>query len=245
MQGGRGGAISPAVTVAEQLPLDLHTAPALRREDLVVSPSNADTVARARAWRTWTGAALALVGPAGVGKSHLAGVWADEAAAARLAADTPTAGFPPPGTAVLVEDADRGAHDATLFHLIDRAGRGEGALLLTARSAPAAWACALPDLRSRLNALAVARLEEPDDALFEALLRKFFRERQARPSPELLRWLGRRVERSAQAAREVVARLDAASAHGRIGLGLARAVLGEAADDAQGPAPAGGDAQRD
>ena len=215
------------------------------RRDLVVGPSNADTVARVTGWRAWPGGALALVGPSGVGKSHLAGVWAGEAGAVRLASDTPTADFPPPGAAVLVEDADRGAADATLFHLIDRAGRGEGALLMTARTAPAAWACALPDLRSRLNALAVARLDEPDDALFEALLRKFFRERQARPSPELLRWLGRRVDRSALAARQVVARLDAASAHGRIGLGLARAVLGEAADDPQGPSPGDGDAHRD
>jgi chromosomal replication initiation ATPase DnaA len=167
----------------------------------------------------------------GVGKSHLAGVWAGETAAVRLAADTPTAGFPPRGIAVLVEDADRGAADATLFHLIERAQRGEGALLLTGRAAPSGWPCALPDLRSRLNALAVAELAQPDDALFVALLRKFFRERSARPSPELLRWLARRVERSAEAAREVVARLDEASAHGRIGLALARAVLGE------GPGP--------
>ena len=228
MQAAAGGAISRPVSTAAQLPLDLRSDPALGRTDLVVSPSNAETVARVEGWRTWPGAALVLVGPTGVGKSHLAGVWADEASAVRLARDTPSAEFPASGVSVLLEDADRGVADATLFHLVNRALRGEGALLMTARTAPATWPCALPDLRSRLNALGVAPLDEPDDALFEALLRKFFRERSARPSPELLRWLQRRVERSAAAARDVVARLDAASAHGRIGLALARGVLGEA-----------------
>ena len=194
----------------------------------MVGPANAEAVARVEGWRGWTTGALALVGPVGVGKSHLAAIWAAEAGAVRLAPDTPTAAFPPPAVPVLVEDADRGAADATLLHLADRARRGEGALLLTARTAPATWPCDLPDLRSRLNALATAELAEPDDALFEALLRKFFRESQARPSAKLLRWLTRRVERSAQAARAVVVQLDEASGHhGRIGLKLARSVLGE------------------
>ncbi len=216
-----------------QLPLDLKSPPSLRRADLVVGAANAEAVARVEGWRGWPGAALVLTGPAGVGKSHLASVWAEEAGAVRLRPDLPSAGFPPPGGPALVEDADRGARDDTLFHLIDRAGRGEGAVLMTARAPPAAWPCSLPDLRSRLNALAVAAVGEPDEAQFEALLRKLFRERQARPSPDLLRWLARRTERSAAAAREVVARLDDASVHGRIGLGLARAVLGaEAGEDA-------------
>lgn len=215
------------MTPSPQLHLDLRSAPAFSAAEFVTGPSNAGAVARVEGWRGWPGCALVLAGPPGVGKSHLAAVWAGEARAVRLDADTPSARFPEPGRAALVEDADRGADDHTLFHLINRALRGEGALLLTARTLPASWPAALPDLRSRLNALAVEELAEPDDALFEALLVRFFRERSVRPSAELLRYLGRRVERSAAAARAVVERLDAASAHGRIGLGLARAVLGD------------------
>lgn len=234
MQAGRGGAISRPVNAVAQLPLDLRSAPALGRADLVVGAANEDAVRRLQAWAEWPGSALTLVGPPGVGKSHMAGVWAAETGARVLRGDTPSADFPPPGSKVLLEDADRGADDATLFHLIDRARRGDGALLLTGRRAPADWPCALPDLRSRLNALAVAQAGEPDDALLEALLRKFFRERSALPSPELLRWLSRRTDRSAAAAREVVERLDRASGHGRIGLALARAVLGEPSDGPDG-----------
>lgn len=232
MQAAADGAIPPDVTAAPaQLRLDLRSPPDLDRAAFVTGPSNAEAVRRLDAWSRWPGGALAVVGPAGVGKTHLAAVWAAETGAAPLAADTPSTRFPEPGRPVLVEDADRGADDQTLFHLVNRAIRGEGPLLLTGRTPPAAWPAALPDLRSRLNALAVAEVAEPDEALFEALLLKLFRERSARPSRELVRYLSHRVERSAQAAREMVARLDAAAEDGRIGLSLARRVLGDEQPD--------------
>ena len=242
MQAAAARAISPTVSTAPaQLRLDLRSRPALDRAAFVTGPSNTEAVRRVDAWRDWPAAALALTGAPGVGKTHLAAIWAAEAGAAPLAADTPSARFPEPGRAVLVEDADRGADDATLFHLINRASRGEGALLLTGRSPPATWPAALPDLRSRLNALATAGIAEPDDALFEALLLKLFRERSARPSRKLLRYLGLRVERSGQAARETVARLDGAADGGRIGLRIARRVLGDDQPDLLAHAPGSDD----
>jgi chromosomal replication initiation ATPase DnaA len=104
---------------------------------------------------------------------------------------------------------DRGVSEEALFHLINLAPLG-GGLLLTARAKPIAWAAALPDLRSRLNALYVAEIEEPDDEVLSGVLRKFFQERNIRPSPDLYPYLLRRMERSAVSAREIVQRLDEA-----------------------------------
>ncbi len=89
------------------------------------------------------------------------------------------------------------------------------------------WPATLPDLRSRLNALAVAEIGEPDDGMLTELLVRFFRARAARPSPELLRYLVFRMDRSAASAAEIVERLHAASGGGRIGLSLARRLLGD------------------
>jgi chromosomal replication initiation ATPase DnaA len=72
----------------------------------------------------------------------------------------------------------------------------------------------------------------PDDALIGALLVKLFADRQLRPSAEVIPYLVARMERSFDAARALVAALDArALAEGRaVSIALARAVMGEAQD---------------
>jgi chromosomal replication initiation ATPase DnaA len=81
---------------------------------------------------------------------------------------------------------------------------------MTARTPPIAWTVTLPDLRSRLNALLVAEIEEPDDEVLEGLLRRFFKARNIRPGEDVYAYLLRRIERSAVTAREVVRQLDEA-----------------------------------
>lgn len=191
--------------------------------------SDADVEAVARV-DGHTAGALALVGPAGSGKTHLARAWAQARAARELGADAALVGALEEPGAVLVDAADApGASDALLFALINRAAQPGCALLLTGHEPPAAWPARLPDLRSRLNALPVAELTAPDEAALAGLLTLFFRDRGVAPSPELTAYLVRRIERSAAAAREVVRRLDdAGHATGRpVGRGLAREVLGE------------------
>ncbi len=102
-------------------------------------------------------------------------------------------------------------------------------MLLTARSTPREWPARLPDLRSRLNALPVAELQEPDDTVLGAMLDKFFQQRNIKPGEELLAYLVRRIERSAQSAQAVVARLDEAAdaSHRGVSRSLARLVLGD------------------
>lgn len=206
-----------------QFSLDLARAPVFTRAAFVTSAANAAAVAQVDRWRSWPGGMLALVGPEGGGKTHLGRVWAEEAGAAVLGADDTA----PDSGPMLLEDADR-AGDERLFHLINRGG----GLLLTSRLRPAAWPCALPDLRSRLNALTVAEIGEPDDALLIAVLEALFRERLIRAAPDLYEYLLRRMDRSVAAARALVARLDAAAAEqGRpVNRLLAREVLEETAD---------------
>ena len=95
-----------------------------------------------------------------------------------------------------------------------RGGQEEqGWALLTARDVRA---FTLPDLATRLAALPGARIEPPDDALFEAVLAKHFSDRGIRPGEGVLRWLVQRLERSYLAAAEAVERLDASAlAEGR------------------------------
>ncbi|WP_174299405.1 chromosomal replication initiator DnaA [Caulobacter sp. S45] len=212
--------------MSAQLRLSLERAPDHARAAFVVSDSNALAVQTLDSWPDWRGGALTLVGPLGSGKTHLAAIWAERVGAAAFPVDgVDMVGEGP----VLVEDAEGRLPDETLFHLLNVSARPGGGLLLTSRVAPSLWPVRLPDLRSRLNALPTARIEEPDDTVLGAMLDKFFFERNIRPSAELLAYLVRRIERSAQSAQSVVARLDeAADATGRrVSRSLARLMLGE------------------
>lgn len=191
------------------------------------SPVNRQALAAVEAWPNWPNATLALVGPEGSGKSHLAALWLARSEGGVWAGQP----FETLGGPLLVEDADR-LDGETLFHLINLAPR-LGGLLLTARERPLSWSAALPDLRSRLNALTVAELAEPDDAVLAAMLENLFEARGIRPAADVYPYLLRRMERSAAAARAVVHALDEASATDRreVNRALARELLEPATGD--------------
>ncbi len=217
---------SPTAGARIQLRLALRRQPSFERARFIVTDGNREAVAAVDSWPNWPGGRLALVGPEGAGKSHLGRAWAKQTGAFVAGAATLDLARLPVG-AILLEDVDRGVADDDLFHLINRADAG-GSLLLTARTAPRLWPAALPDLRSRLNALFAVEIGPSDDVLLEALLLRFFRDRHIRPDADLVSYLLRRMERSATAAQALVARLDeAADAQGRpITRALAREILG-------------------
>lgn len=220
--------------MGRQLRLKLERSLPQGRDDFVVSPTNAAAAAALERFPAGDDVRLALVGPAGAGKSHLAALWAERVGAAVLTPET-CAGFDLSaleGRPVLLEDADR-APDEVLFHLYNLAGVEGGALLVTARARPVRWTTALPDLRSRLGALRVVEIAEPDDAVLKTLLERQFEQRAIRPSAELIGYLTRRIERSADAAREAVALLDetAAAEERPVTRALARRVLDERSPD--------------
>jgi chromosomal replication initiation ATPase DnaA len=193
--------------MARQLRLSLRRPAAHTRDSFVHGSSNADAVKALDAWPRWPGGTLVLAGPQGVGKTHLARAWAAEANAVILDRANPDVADAARRPALL-EDVDQGIDAEALFHLINLAAHDGASLLLTARKPPTAWPAALPDLRSRLNALMVAEIAAPDDQVLGGVLRKFFRERNIRPHDDVYPYLLRRMERSIPGAQEIVRRLD-------------------------------------
>ncbi|MEM7507438.1 MAG: DnaA/Hda family protein [Pseudomonadota bacterium] len=203
-----------------QLTFDLPHRTALERSDFLVSTCNAQAVALIDGWRDWPGRRLALTGAARAGKSHLTHVWQALSGAKVIAACDLAHGVLPKGALVAVEDVDQIASlseqnrrlaEETLFHLYNRQAGEGGYLLLSGAEVPARWASLLPDLRSRLATLTVARIEPPDDMLLSSLMVKHFNDRQIRVAPDAIAFMVRRMERSCAAAEDLVERLDAAS----------------------------------
>lgn len=222
----------------EQLVLDLPHRPALALEDFLVGASNEAAVALVDGWPNWTARASLVVGPIGSGKSHLANVWrlksgADSIAALELTeyclAEIERTG------ALVVEDLDRGISDERVFfHLLNLTKEKSYALLATSRIAAGDLDVALPDLRSRLRALPMVRIDPPGDDVLKAVLVKLFTDRQLTPEPHVINYLALHMERSFEAALQLVESCDQLALSRQ--RSITRAIASEALARLQAPA---------
>ncbi|MBO6826298.1 MAG: hypothetical protein JJ879_08855 [Sneathiella sp.] len=197
----------------KQLPLNFETRTALGREDFLVSDANEAAVAWIDRWPDWPGPFLLIIGPERSGKTHLSHVWAEKSGAAVLTladlgaldinAMTEIASQP-----ILLEDLGTQMEEQKLFHLYNLVKEKGGFLLMTAPEPVSEWGLQLPDLKSRMGAVQIVRIGEPDDALFGAVFLKLFTDRQLQVSPELLQYLITRLERSFEAANTIVEKID-------------------------------------
>lgn len=199
--------------MSRQLTFNLPLSPALKRASFYVSPANETAASAIGHWRDWPSGKLALIGPEGAGKSHLANVWAEESGAVQVPPDW--TGAVPPGAKLIVEDVDQLGGDAkleeSLFHLHNRVLAARGRLLLTGREPPSSWPITLPDLASRMAGSFTVRIAPPDDALLVAVLTKHFADRQLVAPSWLIPWLLPRMPRSFAGAAQLVALLDASA----------------------------------
>jgi len=194
-----------------QLVLAFEPTASFARDDFLEGPSNATALSLVEQWPDWPARAVALVGPEGSGKSHLADIWATRAGARRLAARALDAAAVPGALAtgaLALENIGEGVDEVALFHLLNLARESDAHVLLTARTPPAQWTLRVRDLASRLRALPVVELRAPDDPLLRAVLVKLFVDRQLAVDEGLISYLITRIERSFAAARAAVATLD-------------------------------------
>lgn len=214
-----------------QLVFDLPHRAALGAEDFLVSPSNAAAVGMIDNWREWPLASAVIVGPAHSGKTHLAQVWrlksgAEVVSAAALDEEIAREFAGP----LVVEDVDRGIGcERTLFHLLNLARETRRAVLLTSARPAGELVVTLPDLRSRLRALPVIAMGEPDEELLRAVLVKLFADRQLLVDPNVIAHVVLHMDRSMTAASRIVAEIDRRSlaVQRRVTRSLAAAVLAE------------------
>lgn len=157
------------------LPLDR---PAGAREDkFLVGEGNDRAVQILERWATWPVMAAIITGPRKSGRSLLARTMVARSG----------------GT--MIDEADRQS-ETMLFHAWNEAQAAHRPLFLVADEAPPLWAVKLPDLRSRLGASPVARIEEPGDALAADILRQLLDRHELVVNPDVVAWIMRRIERT-------------------------------------------------
>lgn len=189
------------------LPLDWPAGDTER--DYLVSEANQPLIRHFKHWALWPVMATILTGPRKSGRSLLGRI---------VAAQT--------GGELIdnVEDGD----EEMVFHAWNRAQESRRPLILIANAPPPVWEVRLPDLRSRLAATPVMRIEEPDDVLTGQLIEKLCHVRGLAAPPELIHYLVPRIERSYFGVHRAIDALDelAYAQRQRLTVPLARKALG-------------------
>lgn len=189
------------------LPLD-WSAGGANDGPLIVGTSNADAVRYLRHVPTWPVRTAVLVGPRGSGRSLIGRLFARD-------------------TGGRVIDGHDSVSEEELFHAWNAAQASGTPLLVIADAPPAEWQIALPDLASRLAAVPVLTIGEPDDCLARDLIEALFAQRGIAIAPEVASYIVPRMERSYAMIHRIVAVLDAASLEQgrRLGVRLTRETL--------------------
>ena len=209
-------------------------APERSSSSFLVTEANRDAMRLVGAPQLWTPAAC-VVGPRGSGKTHLAQDYFSEAqlfpatvlqsdASAQSEESGAGLGDAPsrllemvgrPNVHVVLDKIDdvfeaenSSAAERALFHIFNRAAERGAKILLLARTPPARWPVALPDLRTRLRTVPVARIEGPDDALLAHLLRKRFGDLGFIIETPTIQYLLTRLPRSFEAVEDAVRRVN-------------------------------------
>ena len=107
----------------------------------------------------------------------------------------------------LIDGAER--HDEEeLFHAWNAAQEAGRPLVMIVDEVPPAWEVTLPDLRTRIAVTPIARIAEPDDALFRGIIQLLFADRGLHIPDEALKFVSERVERSYYMAERAVGAID-------------------------------------
>lgn len=190
-----------------QFSLDLEFRPAYGREDFFVGQSNRSAILSIEQWPDWGASPFLIVyGDEGSGKRHLAAVWQATAKAetydADRFADVPLEDLLERLPNIILHQLHlvlgERENEQKLFHLYNAytMAQGKPRILITSRCAPTEKDFLIPDLKSRVLASRMVKIDNPDDALLLQVLAKQLHDKGFRPSDEILSYALDRMDRS-------------------------------------------------
>ena len=210
---------------------------ALGFDEMCISSSNEAAISVIRNIQRWPSPAICLMGPVLSGLTTATRAWAKEVGAALIE----PASFNDLDHSDVealaahhsaIDDADQITNTDNLLSLINLSETKRTSILLTSHVSPASWPTrSNADLRSRLEAMPIAALDEPDEVLLTERLISACRQRYARLPRNAAEYLAKRMERSFLAIEDLAERLDAAVSEPgtKLTIKTARDVLNEGA----------------
>jgi hypothetical protein len=195
----------------EQIALPLDWPQSQGESRLIVTNANRDAFEHFRKWSLWPVKATLLTGPRRSGRSLLARNFVERVGGR------------------VIDQADRADEDE-LFHAWNAAQDSGRPVVMIVDSAPPHWDIALPDLKTRIAVTPVARINEPDDELFQALVQLHFADRGLHIPADALRFMSERLHRDYWTVERAVEAIDrfAIAERARLSLPTIRRALIEA-----------------
>ena len=196
---------------ADQIALPLDWPQSDGESRFIVSDANREAFDHFRHWSMWPVKATILTGPRRSGRTLLARAFAERVGGR------------------LIDQADR-RDEEEVFHAWNEAQDSGLPLVMVSDDMPPVWSPALPDLRTRLAITPVAKINQPDDALFEALIQLLFADRGLHVPLEALRFMKERLTREYWSAERAVEEVDryAISERARVTMPTIRRALSQA-----------------
>ncbi len=207
------------------LPLPKHP-PRYDRDAFLIAPTNEAAWRSARAWLTSSEPNFIICGPVGSGKTHLASILAEENGAFVSWQSFSGLEVNPDIDLVVLDDLPADDPRAFLLTLEEIAAAGMRAILV-GTGHPGEWAMGFPDLRTRLEAIPRAGLDQPDEALLRAVISKAFGDRQLVVDEAVVEFAAPRLPRTFASALTFVEFADneAARRKKKITVALAKELL--------------------
>lgn len=196
---------------ADQIALPLDWPQTEGESRFIVSDANRQAFDHFQHWSMWPVKATILTGPRRSGRTLLARTFAERVGGR------------------LIDQADT-RDEEELFHAWNEAQDSGFPLVMVADQAPPVWSPSLPDLRTRLAITPVVTINQPDDALFEALIQLLFADRGLHVPRDALRFMTERLNREYWTAERAVEEVDryAISERARVTMPTIRRALSHA-----------------
>ena len=196
---------------ADQIALPLDWPQTEGESRFIVSAANRSAFDHFRNWSLWPVKATVLTGPRRSGRTLLARTFAERVHGR------------------VIDQADI-RDEEEVFHAWNDAQDSGLPLVLVADDAPPMWSPKLPDLRTRLAITPVTTINQPDDALFEALIQMLFADRGLHVPRDALRFMAERLNREYWTAERAVEEVDryAISERARVTMPTIRRALSNA-----------------
>ena len=196
---------------ADQIALPLDWPQTEGESRFIVSAANRSAFDHFRNWSLWPVKATVLTGPRRSGRTLLARTFAERVHGR------------------VIDQADN-RDEEEVFHAWNDAQDSGLPLVLVADDAPPVWLPKLPDLRTRLAITPVTTINQPDDALFEALIQLLFADRGLHAPRDALRFMTERLNREYWTAERAVEEVDryAISERARVTMPTIRRALSNA-----------------